>query len=52
MNTINKLKGQTTIIMTSHSYNNLKHTDYIININNGKIVSKKRWNEISKIDQN
>ena len=52
MNAINRLKGQTTIIMTSHSYNNLKLTDYIIKMDNGKIVSKKRWNEISNLDQN
>ena len=41
INTINKLKGQTTIIMTSHSLNNLKLADYIITIDGGKIISKK-----------
>jgi len=52
MSAINRLKGQTTIIMTSHSYNNLKLTDYIIKMDNGKIVRKKRWTEISNLDQN
>tara|TARA_B110000008_G_scaffold279799_1_gene328718 strand:+ start:32 stop:1777 length:1746 start_codon:yes stop_codon:yes gene_type:complete len=47
INTINILKGQTTIIITSHSLNNLKLTDYIINMDGGKIISKKRWNEIN-----
>ena len=47
INTINKLKGQTTILMTSHSFNNLKLTDYIICIDGGKIISKKKWNEIN-----
>ena len=40
MDIINSLKGSKTIIIVSHELNNLTHTDYVLNLENQKIITK------------
>ena len=38
MDLINNFKGRKTIIIVSHNLNNLTHTDYILSLENHKII--------------
>ena len=40
MDLINNFKGRKTIIIVSHNLNNLTHTDYILSLENHKIIKK------------
>ena len=40
MDLINNFKGRKTIIIVSHNLNNLTHADYILSLENHKIIKK------------